>query len=161
MIQICAQDSNQSISAFKRRKNCVVSSQTIFNLQKMTVLGLFYCHRITFLGINFHDEKMSQLVCFNSCDMHKELFLKNNAKKPMIEESLTHFQPKIKLVTIETGQISVDDKQLNPLIQLKNQIELLNFHHYIISVPKDFQNTRASKLGVFDTQLLLTGSSIF
>ena len=34
----------------------------------------------------------------------------------MIEESWTHFWPKIKLVTIETGQISVDDKQLNPLI---------------------------------------------
>ena len=82
----------------------------------MTVLGLFYCHRIKFLGINYHDEKMYQLVCFNSCDMHKELFQKSNAKKPMIEESWTHFWPKIKLVTIETGQISVDDKQLNPLI---------------------------------------------
>ena len=47
----------------------------------MTVLGLFYCHRITFLGINYHDEKMYQLVCFNSCDMHKELFKKKQSEK--------------------------------------------------------------------------------
>ena len=79
------------INRYELSKDEKTASQTIFNLLKMTVLGLFYCHRIIFLGINYHDEKMYQLVCFNSCDMHKELLLKNKAKKPMIEESLTHF----------------------------------------------------------------------